>query len=128
MVDSLIFDRITVDAVDARALGDGAAFNVRVWNVGEGRQETQVIRAEVSGTAIACLAAKGRSVEDWEPGLSRGRQTPIRTTGRSSGLLRTRTRVDSTRVTSWISPPGQLWPQLTASILNAPRTSEMKLV
>jgi hypothetical protein len=31
MADSLIFDRVTVDAVvDARALGDGAAFNVRV--------------------------------------------------------------------------------------------------
>ena len=66
MADSLIFDRVTVDAVvDARALGDGAAFNVRVRNVGGGRQETQVIRVEVSGTAIACLPAKGRSVDDW---------------------------------------------------------------
>lgn len=66
MADSLIFDRVTVDSVvGARALGDGAAFNVRVRNVGEGCQETQVVRAEVSGTAIACLGAKGRSVEDW---------------------------------------------------------------
>ncbi len=51
--------------MDARALGDGTAFNVRVRNVGEGCQETRVVRAEASGTALACLAAKGCSVDDW---------------------------------------------------------------
>ena len=45
------------------ALGDGTAFNVRVRNVGEGCQETRVVRAgEASGTALACLVAKGCSV------------------------------------------------------------------
>jgi hypothetical protein len=66
MADSLIFDRAAVDAVEhAHLLADGAAFNVRVRNVGEGRQETRVVRAEASGTAMACLAAKRRSVEGW---------------------------------------------------------------
>ena len=59
----LIFDRIAVDAVEREAeLADGASFRVRVRNVGDGIKRSAVVRAEVSGSAIACLDG---SVEGW---------------------------------------------------------------
>lgn len=61
-----IFDRVAVDTVEYQgSLPDGAAFKVRVSNVGEGRKESRVVRAEASGTAIACLTSAGHSVESW---------------------------------------------------------------
>jgi hypothetical protein len=66
MPTSLVFDRIAVDAVAlSERLPDGAAFDVRVRNVGEGRKRSKVVRAEAAGTAMACLDASERSVERW---------------------------------------------------------------
>jgi len=60
---ALIFDRIAVDAVEREAeLADGASFLVRVRNVGDGVKRSAVVRAEVSGSAMACLDG---SVEGW---------------------------------------------------------------
>jgi hypothetical protein len=59
----LIFDRIAVDAVEHEAeLADGASFLVRVRNVGDGAKRSAVVRAEVSGSAMACLDGH---VESW---------------------------------------------------------------
>jgi hypothetical protein len=61
--DGLIFDRIVVDAIEREAeLADGASFLVRVRNGGDGAKRSAVVRAEVSGSAIACLDG---SVEGW---------------------------------------------------------------
>lgn len=59
----LIFDRIAVDAVEREAeLADGASFLVRVRNVGDGAKRSAVVRAEVSGSAMAGLDVP---VEGW---------------------------------------------------------------
>lgn len=59
----LIFDRIAVDAVEREAeLGDGASFLVSVRDVGDGIQRSAVVRAEVSGSAMAQLDVP---VESW---------------------------------------------------------------
>ncbi len=61
--DTLVFDRIVVDAVEYEAeLADGASFLVRVRNAGGGIKRSAVIRAEVTGSAMACL---DEPVEGW---------------------------------------------------------------
>ena len=61
--NTLIFDRIAVEAVEHEAgIGDGASFLVRIRNAGDGIKRSATIRAEVTGSAMACL---DEPVEDW---------------------------------------------------------------
>ena len=61
--NTLIFDRIAVEAVEHEAeLADGASFLVRIWNAGDGIKRSAIIRAEVTGSAMACL---DEPVESW---------------------------------------------------------------
>lgn len=64
----LIFDRAKADAdgIELEALlPDGAAFKVPVLNIGEGLSERAIVRAEVSGSALALQARSGQSLESW---------------------------------------------------------------
>jgi hypothetical protein len=61
--NTLVFDRIAVEAVEREAeLADGASFLVRIRNAGDGITRSAIIRADVTGSAMACL---DEPVEDW---------------------------------------------------------------
>jgi hypothetical protein len=59
----LVFDHVVVDRIRPGALLlDGREFRVELHNDGQGPAEAASIRADVSGTAIACL---GTSLAGW---------------------------------------------------------------
>lgn len=61
--NQLIFDRIAVESVRFLSeLADGAAFLVRIRNVGDGIKRSATIRVEATGSAMACL---DEPVENW---------------------------------------------------------------
>lgn len=65
-LDSLVFDHVEVASVARRgAVPDGDLFAVEVRNAGSGRPESAVVPVEATGTALAMLQARGRSVESW---------------------------------------------------------------
>ncbi len=65
-LDSLVFDRVEVLRVARAAVQpDGDLFAVEVCNAGSGRPHTAVVLVEATGTALAMLRARGRSVENW---------------------------------------------------------------